>query len=276
MSQENVEVVRGLYAAAARRDNAAVYAIYADDIEWDATRTERGAVTGQMVHGHAGLQGWLREWYGAWENIDDNLEEVLDAGDDEVLSVMTQRGRGRVSGAEVEDRLATIWTVREGRIIRAVWFPSKAEALEAVGLSEESMPQENVEIVRRVYDAAARRDAATVLALYDPDIQWDGSRSRWAEVLPGRQIWRGHAELRATFRAYYEAWDDLEDTLEELIDAGDRVISVTNTRARGRSSGVEVEWNGQAGVWTIREGRVIQVTWFPTREEALEAVGRSE
>jgi ketosteroid isomerase-like protein len=138
------------------------------------------------------------------------------------------------------------------------------------------MSQENVEIVRRVYEAAVRRDAATVLALYDPDVQWDGSRSRWSEVLPGNSVWRGHAEMRESFRAYYEAWDDLEDTVEELIDAGNHVISVTNTRARGRSSGTEVEWKGQAGVWTIREGRVTQVTWFPTRDEALEAAGLSE
>ena len=38
------------------------------------------------------------------------------------------------------------------------------------------MPEENVEIVRRVYDAAARRDAEMVLALYDPKIEWDWTR----------------------------------------------------------------------------------------------------
>jgi ketosteroid isomerase-like protein len=37
------------------------------------------------------------------------------------------------------------------------------------------MSQENVELVRRVYDAAARRDAATVLALYDPEVELDNS-----------------------------------------------------------------------------------------------------
>jgi ketosteroid isomerase-like protein len=38
------------------------------------------------------------------------------------------------------------------------------------------MSQANVELVRRVYDAAARRDANAVLALYDPDVEWDWTR----------------------------------------------------------------------------------------------------
>jgi len=31
-----------------------------------------------------------------------------------------------------------------------------------------------------------------------------------------------------------------------------------------------------AGVWTIRDGKVVQVVWFPGREEALGAAGLSE
>jgi ketosteroid isomerase-like protein len=30
------------------------------------------------------------------------------------------------------------------------------------------------------------------------------------------------------------------------------------------------------GVWTIRDGKVCRVVWYPTRAEALEAVGLSE
>jgi ketosteroid isomerase-like protein len=64
------------------------------------------------------------------------------------------------------------------------------------------MSRENVEVVRRVYDAAGRRDTATVLSLYDPDVEWDGSRIRWAEVLPGTAKFQGHEELRRFFRLY--------------------------------------------------------------------------
>jgi ketosteroid isomerase-like protein len=133
---------------------------------------------------------------------------------------------------------------------------------------------EHVEVVRRVYDAATRRDREAVLALYDPDVEWDGSRSRWSEVMIGPPRLRGHAQLEAFFRNYHETWEDLEDELVDLFDAGGgRVISVVNTRARGRASGIEVLWEGNAGLWTVRDGRVTRVVWFATVEDALGAAG---
>jgi ketosteroid isomerase-like protein len=138
------------------------------------------------------------------------------------------------------------------------------------------MSRENVEIVRRVFDAADRRDADAIFALYDPDVEWDGSRIRWAEVIPGTAHFHGHEELRGVFREYYDMWETFEDELQELIDSGDHVISVVTSRGRGRASGVDVEWDGNSGVWTIRDGKVVRVVWFPTRVEALEAVGLSE
>ena len=138
------------------------------------------------------------------------------------------------------------------------------------------MSQEDVEVVRRIYEASARRDAEAILTLYDPEVEWDGSGHRWAEVMAGEAKWKGHAALRRFFRAYYEVWEDFEFDIEELLDAGGKVVSVVTSRARGRSSGVVVEWSEQVAVWTIRDGRVVRVAWLPSREEALEAVGLRE
>lgn len=136
------------------------------------------------------------------------------------------------------------------------------------------MPQETVEIVRRVYDAGARRDVAAVLALYDPEVEWDISHSPARELM-GRRVYHGHDGLRSFFREWYEAWETVQPDLDELFDAGEHVISAEITRGRGRASGVEVELPHHA-VWTIRNGRIIRVVWFGTREEALEAAGVSE
>ncbi|MDQ3571637.1 MAG: nuclear transport factor 2 family protein [Actinomycetota bacterium] len=130
------------------------------------------------------------------------------------------------------------------------------------------MSQENVETVRRLYEAVALRDT---FSLYDADLEWDATRSRWSEVLDVPTTFRGHAGLRAFFRHYFEMWETFEDELQELIDTGEKVISVVTSRGRGRSSGIEIEWSGQAGLWTIRTGKIVHVAWFPTREEALEA-----
>lgn len=136
------------------------------------------------------------------------------------------------------------------------------------------MSQENVEVIRRLYDAVARRDTVAVLALYDPEVEWHSSGSPQGE-LTGGTIYRGHEGLRSAFREYYEPWESIEEPYEELIDGGDRVVSVVTSRARGRASGVEVE-REHFGLWTIREGKIVRVEWFSKREEALEAAGLPE
>jgi ketosteroid isomerase-like protein len=138
------------------------------------------------------------------------------------------------------------------------------------------MSEENVEVVRRLYEAVAVRDTDTIFSLYDADFEWDGTRSRWSEVLDGPDTFRGHADLRRFFRGYFEMWETFEDELQELIDTGEQVISVVTSRGQGRASGIEIEWPGQAGVWTIRNGKIVHVAWFSSREEALEAAGLSE
>ena len=136
------------------------------------------------------------------------------------------------------------------------------------------MSRENVEIVRRVADAIARRDSETVLALYDPDLEWDVSRSPFGAVM-GQGVYHGHEGLRTWSRGWYEAWETLADEYEDLIDARDCVISAVTNRGRGRASGVEVELT-QWAVWTLRAGRIVRVVWFPTQAEAFGAAGVAE
>jgi ketosteroid isomerase-like protein len=138
------------------------------------------------------------------------------------------------------------------------------------------MSQENVEIVRQVFDAAIRRDTDAVLALYDEAVEWETGRSPLTRLVGGGGTFHGHEGLRAFFRERYEAWEKSVDECEELIDAGDRIISVLTSRGQGRASGVEVKLQGYAAVWTIRDQKIIRVEWFPSREEALEAVGLRE
>jgi uncharacterized protein len=133
------------------------------------------------------------------------------------------------------------------------------------------MSVENVEIVRQVYEAAARRDAASIFALYDPDVELDATRMGVGDL----GVYRGHGGLRSLFGEFHEVWGEIEYDYEELIDAGEHVVAVVTRHARGRASGVDVE-APLALLWTVREGKVVQVVWFLTRSEALEAAGLSE
>ncbi len=137
------------------------------------------------------------------------------------------------------------------------------------------MSQENVEIVRRIYDAVERQDSEVALALYDPRVEYDFSSSPFQSLIE-QTIYEGHEGVRAFFRErYQEAWAETVDHLEEIIEVGDQVVGVVTTGGRGRVSGVEVE-HKHAGLWSFRDGLVTRVAWYSTRDEALEAAGLAE
>ena len=133
------------------------------------------------------------------------------------------------------------------------------------------MSKENVEIVRRVYEAAGGRDAASILALYDPDVDLDATRMGVGDL----GVYHGHEGLRSLFREFREVWGEINFDYEELIDAGERVISVVTRHVHGQASGVALDQRFSL-VWTLRGGKVARVVWFRTRAEALEAAGLSE
>ena len=135
------------------------------------------------------------------------------------------------------------------------------------------MSEENVEIVRRVYEAAARRDPATVLALYDPEVEWDWTRVSGLFGQGG--LYRGREALQRWFREWSDGLDQIHYEAEEIVEANDHVLSKSNMRARGRASGIEVDSTLYA-VWTIREGKIVEVVWSSNQAEALEAAGLSE
>ena len=136
MSQENVEIVPRVWAAVERGDTEAVLALYDEDVEYDFTRSPfQSAGIGQSAYrGHDALRGLFRERYD-WEQIEDHCRELIEAND-EVISVVTSRGRGRGSGIEVERTHVGRWSLREGRVVRVRWFGTLDEALAAAGPSE--------------------------------------------------------------------------------------------------------------------------------------------
>ena len=104
------------------------------------------------------------------------------------------------------------------------------------------MSQENVEVVRRAFEASRRHDNEVALALYDPEVvlhyHVDGS------------VYRGLTGVRALFGDWFTTWDELTYDTEGWIDAGDDVIAALHVWARGKQSGAPVErreWH----VWTL-------------------------
>jgi ketosteroid isomerase-like protein len=133
------------------------------------------------------------------------------------------------------------------------------------------MSQENVEIVRRVWEAAERRDTDAVFALYDPAIVWE---SRYVGPIEGG-LYHGHEGVRQFFRDWLESFETYHAQAETFIEAGSKVVVGYRVSGRGQGSGIEIEmsrWN----VYGIRNGLVIRVEIFESKAEAFEAVGLSE
>jgi uncharacterized protein len=129
------------------------------------------------------------------------------------------------------------------------------------------MSQENVDGVRRGFEALQRGDLEALFDLLDTQIVW-----HQPEDLPDRVTAHGHAGLERIMGRWLGEWDEYSIELEELIDAGDRVVVVQRIRGKGKGSGVEVEMR-EAHVYEIRDGKAVEVWEYRTKEEALKAVG---
>ena len=131
------------------------------------------------------------------------------------------------------------------------------------------MSEENVETVRRIYDAFAEGDFARALEEGEPDFEW----------IPPEQDIQGPVQGKESLRRFLEdqneAFEDFRVEAEELKVRGDQVLAFIRVSGRGRGSGVEFDIRA-ANLWTFRGGRLIRGQVFPEREKALEAAGLSE
>jgi ketosteroid isomerase-like protein len=134
------------------------------------------------------------------------------------------------------------------------------------------MSQENVEIVRHLYDGWKRGDFRT-RDFFDVEIE----HSRIGSELPGiNGNWRGIEGLRVAMASYLDALADLRVEAERIIDlGGDRVLVLSRHTARGKTSGLPYE-HELGDLFTLSDGKVLRYASYWDREEALEVAGLSE
>lgn len=132
------------------------------------------------------------------------------------------------------------------------------------------MSQENLEIVRRSVDAFLRGDFDGAMHVFHPDIAFDITHT-----MPDGEVYVGHEGFLTGLRRWLGAWDDYALEVDEYVDAGDSVVIFFRESGRGKGSGMPTE-QSVAVVWTLRDGKVVRVTPFLDRADALEAVGVRE
>jgi len=133
------------------------------------------------------------------------------------------------------------------------------------------MSQENVEVVREVLEAQRRRDWQAFRRLYDPDIEWEDASGLWGDW--GKR--RGFEDVQDAFMTWFEAFEEANFDLEDVVDVGDDVVAFIRISGRGRESGLVVDQRIPT-VWTLLNRRVVRVRGYRDEAEALEAAGLSE
>lgn len=114
------------------------------------------------------------------------------------------------------------------------------------------IPQENVAVVRAIYDAFAAGDIAAFAALLAPDMVWNE-----AENFPyaDRNPYVGaDAILSGLFARIAAEWDGFAAVPEELLDAGDTVVALGRYHGTCKATGRAIDAQ-MAHVWRVAGGR---------------------
>ncbi len=133
------------------------------------------------------------------------------------------------------------------------------------------MSAENVEIVRALLALWERTresgEPPTHTDLLAPDFEVDMSSRVFN---PG--VYRGIEGLARLDEEIRDVWEEFRNVPEQFIDAGDRVVVIVTSRARGRSSGVELDTRSGT-ICTLRDGQGTRIEGALDTDEALKAVG---
>lgn len=132
------------------------------------------------------------------------------------------------------------------------------------------MSKENVEIVRQLFEAVEKREAAGVLGAYDENII-----IREAESLPYGGEYHGIEGAMKHAEGYTKVWDDLQTSVErkmdaEFFDAGDSVI----VRWRQRAGKDKREFDSTAvSIYRLRDGKIVESEMFQDTAAVLNFFG---
>ncbi len=136
MSAANVELVRSIYAQWERGDFTRT-ADWADpEIDW-------------VRFGAPGLNAWsgvnamaeaAETLLGGWEQLRAEGEDYRDLGDERVLVLTRWTGRDAQSGADVEQLRANLFRIREGKVVRLIFYWDRSRAFADLGLPPDTGP----------------------------------------------------------------------------------------------------------------------------------------
>ena len=131
MSQENVEIVKSGFAGF---ESGQFFELLDPEIEWEA---RRDLPDSSIYRGHDGVHQLLGRFSEVMDEIWFRPEEFIPIGEDRVAVPLRWGGKGKGSGAVVQESRETwLFTLRGEKVVRVQEFATREQALEAAGLAE--------------------------------------------------------------------------------------------------------------------------------------------
>ena len=130
------------------------------------------------------------------------------------------------------------------------------------------MARDPVDVIREVNAAFNSGDMERILAVMYPDFETAVPAQFSAEP----DTYRGHDGIRRYFESFRDVMEEIRFEELELRVVEPYVVVDVRVTARGRTTGIPVEQR-IAQVWTVRDGRALEVRNFASLADALAAAG---
>jgi ketosteroid isomerase-like protein len=132
------------------------------------------------------------------------------------------------------------------------------------------MPNENVAVIRAIYDAFAEGDMKAATALMSPAIVWNEAENfPYADENP----YRGpEAVLNGVLARLGSEWENFAAVPQEFLAAGDSVVVLGRYRGSYKATGKPI--NAQmAHVWHVEAGRAASFQQYVDTLQVARATG---
>ena len=122
-----------------------------------------------------------------------------------------------------------------------------------------------------IYAHWGRGDWSPIFDVYHPDMEWG-----WSDEFPGLNgVYRDPEHPNSRLRAWLSEWEHWRAEPDDFLEIGDHVVVLARYIGRGRGSGVEIHQEG-AHVFELRDGKVVRLEIYASRERAFEYVRAAE
>nr|WP_293099806.1 nuclear transport factor 2 family protein [Okeania sp. SIO2F4] len=126
----------------------------------------------------------------------------------------------------------------------------------------------NIDVIKRLYQAFSEGDIDSVSALLDPSIEWIES-----DGIPYGGVFKGYeAVLNGVFAKIGAEWDNFTAHVDEFIDAGDIVVTLGTDSAIYKATGKKMI-APTASIWTLKNGKVVKFRQYIDTLAVVNAIG---